>query len=54
MTYLRKPACTHDTRSLGDGNHIDDVLLDFSKSFDKVPHERSLSSLTTMGSAINC
>ena len=37
--------------SLEDGERIDAVLLDFSKAFDKVPHQRLLLKLQQYGSS---
>ena len=36
-------------RGLRDGEQIDAILLDFSKAFDRVPHERLLLKLDFMG-----
>ena len=36
-------------KGLNDGEQIDTVLLDFSKAFDKVPHQRLLEKLCLYG-----
>ena len=38
---------------LNHGGHIDALLLDFSKAFDKVPHERLCYKLSYYGIRIN-
>ena len=35
--------------ALDNKTHIDAILLDFAKAFDKVPHKRLLSKLTSYG-----
>ena len=40
----------HDlAKSLDSGSQVDAVLLDFSKAFDKVPHQRLLYKLQYYG-----
>ena len=37
------------TKTVDDGNPVDAVYLDFSKAFDRVPHQRLLTKLRSHG-----
>ena len=36
---MQEPAHPDAPAGMDEGQHIDAILLDFSKAFDKVPHE---------------
>ena len=55
--FVPKKCCTTNlletldliTHSLANGNSVDEIMLDFAKAFDKVPHQRLLLKLKAYG-----
>ena len=46
-------AMEHLTKSLGVGNDVDIIYLDFCKAFDCIPHQLVLSKLKAYGTSGN-